>query len=94
VIINDSSTPQWLQFKLKKNKSVLEAPTLDLTSFLSKIDRPNEKKKVKIQSRISQDATRSRIIEMATPMVDKDNQDLRIEDFHITIVNLGPTSRM
>lgn len=66
---------------------------LELEDLINMINKPTKKKVVKKFSKVTRDESRSRMLHLAVPRVDKDRNEITPNEYNITIVNLGNTSK-
>jgi len=91
--LNKSSAPEWLQDRMVYPEPQIEVMKIDLSTILSQAQKPQKQKRAKVQSRIYQSESGSRIVEVAVPLADVARDQVRAEDYVISAIDLGPTTR-
>lgn len=83
----------WLKERMTKEVIVAEEEATDkLDSFLEWIGQTIEKKKATKLSKITRDNIVSQIIQIATPRVDKPEDEITTDDYDLETIELGPTT--
>lgn len=86
-----SSILDWLKERLTREVIVEEEEqAFDLESLLSKSQKGIEKRKASKISKVIRDDTGSRNIQIATPIVDKYDDEITVEEYDLETFDLGP----
>lgn len=88
-----STIPDWLMNSMEKKKVGEVQPIEDIDDFLARIGKAKEKNKAKKFSKITRDDSRSGILQVAIPAVDKPIDEITPMDYQVTIIDLGPSTK-
>lgn len=81
----------WIKERMKV-KSLMEIQQDDTTKFLARLENITIKKTTKY-SLIQKDDVGFRLVQVVVPRVEKAKRDITPEEYEITAINLGPTTK-
>lgn len=91
---SDSTIPTWLDKELKSKKIMVYDTPPNWDELLANIGKGKVKKKARVISRIERCEANNRVIHIATPMPDKNKDEVTSKDYSVQTISLGPTSMM
>lgn len=92
--IEQPTIPDWLKGRLKV-KTIIEVleDEDDMVDFLARLETVAVRKPTKMFSTIQRDETSHRMVQIAVPTMFKSKEDIAPQEYAITTVDLGPTTK-
>jgi len=85
-----SSLPEWLQERIKESCEVEEYQPIPIEEVLVDVSKEKQKKKATTLSKITKDETSITKVHVVVPRVEKNVEDIVLEDYDINTIDLGP----
>lgn len=88
----ESTVPNWLDKEIKRKQVVVEDSLPNCDELLENIGKDKGKKKARVISKVERDETNNRVVHIATPIPDKNRDEVTRKDYNLLTINLGATS--
>ena len=95
VILGDQSIPilEWLRQRIQLCQQREVDPAIELQEILDRSNRLEEQGKARRYTKFIRGELGSRILQIVTPTVDKGKNQIALDEYHVTEINLGRASR-